>query len=356
MKGTAMPITPWRATCIQMPSRVATGSASRADAWQIIRHNLETAERMIDEVLAAPETRDSRLLLLPEFGFQGPPLKENVQEWIDLAAATLPGAISHSLQAKARQYGVYIGANQFEYDPEWPGRHFNCSFLIDPNGEIILRYRRIYTAQWPSPHDMMDAYLDRYGVEGTFPVVDTELGRIAMFPCGEVSTPEAARMFMLRGAEILLHPDNGGTNPAGDAVMVARAYENMLYFVSTNVAGPIGFAQGGTPLGGHSMIVDFDGNVVASEMGTEPSTRATALLDVEQLRAARRDTTMRNRLLRSRFEIYRPVYEQAHFYPANSFAERPMADWRETMPVAEAALRNMIRHGVSVEAEELIRS
>src|SRR5207253_1472636 len=164
MRGTPMPITPWRATCIQMPSRVATGSASRADARQIVHHNLETAERMIDAVLAAPETRDSRLLLLPEFGFQGPPLKENVQEWI-------------------------------------------------------------YLAQWPSPHDMMDAYLERYGVEGTFPVVDTELGRIAMFPCGEVSTPEAARMFMLRGAEILLHPDNGGTGAAADAVMVARAYE-----------------------------------------------------------------------------------------------------------------------------------
>jgi len=349
-----MPIAPWRATCLQMPSRVVTGSASRADAWQIIRQNLETAEQMIDAVMAAPETRDSRLLLLPEFGFQGPPLKENVQEWIDLAAETLPGEISAPLQAKARQHGVYIGANQFEYDPEWPGRHSNCSFLIDPSGEIILRYRRIYTAQWPSPHDMMDAYLARYGIEGTFPVVDTELGRIAIFPCGEVSTPEAARMFMLRGAEILLHPDNGGTNPAGDALMVARAYENMLFFVSTNVAGPIGFAQGGKPLGGHSMIVDFDGNILASEMTPEPSTRATAVLDVEALRTARRDLTMRNRLLRSRFEIYRPVYEQALFYPANGFADRPMADWRESNAVAEEALRNMIRAGVSVPAEELV--
>jgi predicted amidohydrolase len=347
-----MPITPWRATCIQMPSRVVTGSAGRAEAWEIVQQNLATAERMIDRALADPETSDSRLLLLPELGLQGPPLRENVPEWIELAAATLPGEISAPLQAKAREYGIYIGANQFEYDPEWPGRHFNCSFLIEPHGEIILRYRRIYTAQWPSPHDIMDAYLERYGLEGTFPVVETELGRIAMFPCGEVSAPEAARMFMLRGAEILLHPDNGSTSPAGDALNVARAYENMLFFVSTNVAGPIGFAQGGKPLGGHSMIVDFDGNVLASELGSEPSTRATAVLNVEALRTARRDLTMRNRLLRSRFEIYRQVYEQALFYPANSFAERPMIDWRETVPVAEAALRNMIRHGVSVPADE----
>src|SRR6266540_933036 len=351
-----MPIAPWRATCLQMPSRVATGSASRADAWQIIRQNLQTAEQLIDAVLADPETRDSRLLLLPEFGFQGPPLKENVQEWIDLAAETLPGEISAPLQAKARQYGVYIGANQFEYDPEWPGRHFNCSFLIDPSGEIILRYRRIYTAQWPSPHDMMDAYLARYGIEKTFPVVDTELGRISMLPCGEISVPEAARMFMLRGAEVLLHPDNGTTGPATDAAKVVRAYENMLYLVSTNVAGPIGFAQGDRPLGGRSQIVDFDGNVLAIETGSEPSTRATAMVDVEKLREARRDTTMRNRLLRSRFEIYVPVYAQAVFYPANQFAETPMANWQETGSVGQTALRNMIRQGVSVEAQAPVAS
>jgi predicted amidohydrolase len=351
-----MPITPWRATCLQIPSRVVTGSTSRDDAWQIIRDNLATAERTIDAVMAAPETRDSRLLLCPEFAFQGPPLKEDVQEWIDLAAQTLPGPISAPLQEKARQYGIYIGANQFEFDPEWPGRHFNCSFLIAPSGEVILRYRRIYTAQWPSPHDFMDAYLERYGVEGTFPVVDTELGRISMLPCGEVSTPEAARMFMLRGAEILLHPDNGGTSPANDALKVARAHENMLYFVSVNVAGPIGFAQGGKPLGGNSMIVDYDGKILASEMTPEPSTRVTAVLDVEALRTARRDLTMRNRLLRSRFEIYRPVYERAQFYPANGFADRPMADWRESNAVAERALENMIRQGVSTPAEELVGS
>ena len=351
-----MPINPWRATCMQMPSRVATGSANRDEAWRIIRQNLDYATRMIDAVFESSDTNDSRLLLFPEFAFQGPPLKEDVQQWLDRAAYTLPGDISRPLQEKAREYRVYVGANHFEFDPEWPGRYFNCSFLIDPNGDVVLRYRRIYTAQWPSPHDLMDAYLARYGIEKTFPVVDTELGRISMFPCGEISVPEAARMFMLRGAEVLLHPDNGTTGPATDAAKVVRAYENMLYLVSTNVAGPIGFAQGDGPLGGRSQIVDFDGNVLAIETGSEPSPRATAMVDVEKLREARRDTTMRNRLLRSRFEIYMPVYAQAVFYPANQFAETPMANWQETGSVGQTALRNMIRQGVSVEAQAPVAS
>jgi predicted amidohydrolase len=336
---------------MQMPSRVATGSANRKEAWQKIQQNLDYATAMTDDVMGQPDAGDIRLLLFPEFAFQGPPLSENIQEWIDKAAAQLPGEISAPLQEKARQYGIYIGANQFEFDPEWPGRHFNCSFLIDPNGEVILRYRRIYTAQWPSPHDFMDAYLARYGLEGTFPVVETELGRIAMLPCGEIGIPEASRMFMLRGAEILLHPDNGPGDAVGDAAKITRAQENMVYLISTNVAGPIGFARDGRPEGGHSQIVDFDGKILASETSAEPTTRVSATIDVEKLREARRDTTMRNRLLRSRFEMYQPLYAEARFYPANQFLETPMASWQATAPAVDAALQNMIDRRVTEPAD-----
>ena len=66
----------------------------------------------------------------------------------------MPGEITAPFQAKAAELGIYIGGNQFEADPEWPLRHFNTSWLIDPAGQVILRYRRIHTAQWVSPHDL----------------------------------------------------------------------------------------------------------------------------------------------------------------------------------------------------------
>lgn len=341
-----MAIQPWRATCIQMRSQVATHARSRAEAWETIARNLAHATALIDDVCRG-EQRPA-LVLLPEFGFQGPPHHEGATDWIEKACYPVPGDISAPLQAKAREYGIYVGANQFEFDPEWPGRYFNSSYLIDPRGEVILRYRRINTAQWPSPHDFMDAYFARYGVAGTFPVVATELGNLAMLPCGELMVPEATRVLMMRGAEVLLHPTNEQVGPGQDAAKVLRAAENMMYLVSANVAGPIGFAQGETPQGGRSRIVDFDGRDLAFEPGAEETTEVSAVLDVEALRAARRGLAMRNRLLRSRFEIYLPVYQDAVIYPANQFLDTPMPHWDATAPVAQVALENLVRRGIAV--------
>lgn len=344
-----MSIPPWRATCVQIPSRVASAASDRDGAWTVVRANLARAEALIDGVFASAATADTRLLLFPEFAFQGPPLRESVAEWIEKACAPIPGPITEPLQAKARQHRTFIEANHFESTAEWPGRFFNTSFLIDASGAVILKYRRIYTAQWPSPHDLKDDYLARYGLDGTFPVADTELGRIAMFPCGEISVPEAARMFLLKGAEVLLHPDNAGSSPVIDAARITRAHENMSYLISCNVAGVTGFGGASGAQGGRSWIIDPDGAVLAAIEDASESTEVSAVIDIEALREARRELTMRNRLLRLRLDMYREVYASTTIYPPNGFAAQPMPDARATEPLVHAALANLTRLGISTE-------
>jgi predicted amidohydrolase len=112
------------------------------------------------------------------------------------------------------------------------GRYFNCSYLINPSGDVVLKYRRINTVQTGSPHDFMDKYLDRYGIEGTFPVAKTDLGNLSMMPCGEIMYPEASRMFMLRGAEVLLHPtsDHGASDKwSWESAKKVRASQNIAH-------------------------------------------------------------------------------------------------------------------------------
>jgi predicted amidohydrolase len=223
-----------------MPSRVARTAADRREAWAIISGNIERGLMLVDRSMAT-EQPPPRLVLLPEFAFQGPPRGESVDEWISKACYPVPGEITAPFQAKAAELGIYIGGNQFEADPEWPHRHFNTSWLIDPAGEVILRYRRIHTAQWVSPHDLLDAYLDRYGVDGLFPVADTELGRIGMLACGEILVPESARVLMLRGAEVLLHPTNEPYSEAEEAAKIVSGQRAMAH--RWNVAG-LGFSDG----------------------------------------------------------------------------------------------------------------
>ena len=337
-----MAITPWRATCIQIDSKVASNATTKAETRAIIDANMAVAIAKIEEACTGPNP--PKLVVLPEFAFQGPPRATPVSEWIERACATIPGSITETVADISRKFNIYIAGNHFEVDPKWPDRYFNSSFLLDPKGEVILRYRRINTASWTSPHDILEEYREVYGEDGIFPVADTELGRMAIFPCGEVASPELSRVFMLRGAEILLHPSNEPANARADAAKICRAAENMCYLISTNISGSIGFSD--TERGGHSQIVDFNGNYIAFEHSDLESIACSAIIDVDALQAARRDTNMGNGLLRTRFEMYRQYYADADIYPANQLGSKAFETYAELTPVHEQAIANAEKAGI----------
>jgi predicted amidohydrolase len=343
-----MAIAPWKATCIQTVSKLAVRGADRAAAWSIIESNIENALRLIGQAVEADPP--AKLVVMPEFALQGPPHGLDVAAWIDRACCTIPGPITEPFQKFAQKNRIYIGGHQFDCDPEWPRRYFNTCFLIAPNGDVVLRYRRINTAAFPSPHDFMDAYLARHTMTEVFPVADTELGRIAMIPCGEINVPEVARVYMMQGAEVILHPTNSPRRPVQEAAKVVRAAENMVFVISANVADGIGFSFDGSVPGGRSHIIDFLGRTLAYEDGNQETVGVSALIDVEELRAARRkDTGTANPLLRARWEMYRPFFANASFYPPNQFLETPMVDGESARPVLAASLKNMARAGVIVD-------
>ena len=89
---------------------------------------------------------------------------------------------------------------------------------------------------------------------------------------------------------------------------------------------------------------------LAYEDSAEETTAVSALIDVEALRAGRcKDTGTANPLLRARWEMYRPFFGAASFYPPNSFLDTPMRDANEAKPVLAASLQNMARAGIIVE-------
>jgi len=337
-----MAIAPWRATCVQITSSLAAKATSRDEARAVIKANLDNAVARIR--LACESDTPPALVVLPEFALQGPQRGHPASTWIDWACAPIPGPITDPLAALAREYGIYIAGNHFEVDPNWPDRYFNSSFLLDPAGGVALRYRRINTGSWTSPHDILDEYRALYGEEGLFPVADTPLGRLAIFPCGEVAVPEISRVLMMRGAEVLLHPNNEPLSAVADAAKICRAAENMCYLVSANVAGLAGFSD--TLTGGHSQIIDFRGNTIAFEATADQSNAASAMIDIEALQAARRDTGMGNGLMRSRWHMYRDYYASAEFYPANSLAAAAVETYDDFAPVHAAALDRLGKAGI----------
>jgi hypothetical protein len=62
----------------------------------------------------------------------------------------------------------------------------------------------------------------------------------------------------------------------------------------------------------------------------------------------RQDTGTSNPLLRARWEMYRPFFNSASFYPPNSFLDTPMGDQAAAKPAIAQSLRNMAKAGVIV--------
>ena len=339
-------VEPWVAVCMQVYTHIVNRTNNREDAMKIVNKSLDRWEEL---ARAAVRGTQKHLLLFPEFALQGFPLKESAEEWIDKACFEIPGPETERLQKLAQELKCYIGANSYERDPEWPGRYFNVCYLIDDSGDIILKYRRINTVHTCSPHDILDQYLDKYGVEGTFPVAKTPLGNLAMFPCGEIMYPEAARMFTFRGAEVLLHPtsDSGADDRwSWQSAKKVRASENMAYLISANSTGMPAAFRGVNDLAGLSRIFDWDGRILAQGPSPGESVRCSSLIDIEALRRLRKIPGGGNRLLRQRLEIYRPLYNQTSMYPANQFANGPMDSKARIMEIQKDAIKNMAKAGI----------
>jgi predicted amidohydrolase len=172
----------------------------------------------------------------------------------------------------------------------------------------------------PTPHDVWDAYVDRYGLDGVFPVATTEIGRLAAVASEEILYPELARCLAMRGAEVIVHSTCEVGSPRDTPKGIARrarAIENLVYVVSANTAGMTGLDLPSASADGGSCVVDFKGRVLA-EAGYGESCVAYHDLDLDALRRFRRRPGMENLLSRQRFEAYAESYATHSHHPANN--------------------------------------
>ena len=263
---------------------------------------------------------DCRLVVLPEYVLTGFPAGEDIAEWRAKAAIDPDGREYDALSAIAARARIFLAGNAYETDPGFPGLYFQSSFLIDPAGTVVLRYRRLISLFAPTPHDVWDRYFDRYGLEGVFPVADTAIGCIACVASEEILYPEVTRAMALRGAELIVH----STGEAGSAELTpkeiarrARAFENMLFVVSANAGGIESPGVPAASTDGMSTIVDYKGRVLV-KAGFGESMVANAEIDLGALRRWRRRPGMENVLSRQRTEPFAALYSAYSVYPANT--------------------------------------
>lgn len=261
-----------------------------------------------------------KLAVLPEYLLTSFPGKISIPAFADKAAIAVDGPEYDALGAIASDVGLFLAGNAYETDHHFPGLYFQTCFVIAPNGDVVLRYRRLNSMFAPTPHDVWSKYLDIYGIDGVFPVARTEIGNLAAIASEEILYPEIARAHALRGAEVFVHSSSEVGSPLAtqkDIAKRARAFENMAYVISANTAGIDGTAMPQASADGNSAVIDYKGTVLAMAGYGETFT-AFAEIAPESLRAARRRPDMSNYLARQRTELFAPVYAAADFHRANS--------------------------------------
>jgi predicted amidohydrolase len=254
---------------------------------------------------------DVRLVVFPEFAHAAP-IYESVEELRDKLAVPIPNEHTARYAAKARERGVFIQTGTFlEVDSAWPGVVFNTTCLIGPDG-LLSRYRKVNPwlpwEQHASPHD-----LPAYN-EPLFPVVETELGRLGAAICYDWLFPEATRALALGGAEVLIrvsaYMDPWGATPPLDWWTLfnrARAVENFAYVVAANQgASAANYPPFSWP--GGSMVVDFDGRILAQADPGPGEKIVVGPIDLAALRAERRRRQGHDVLSHLRTEAYTDLY------------------------------------------------
>jgi predicted amidohydrolase len=263
---------------------------------------------------------ETRLVVLPEYFLTGFPLGESVPEWRDKAALAIDGPEYRALADIAARTDVYLAGNAYEVDPHFPELYFQTCFIIAPNRETVLRYRRMISLSAPSPYDVWDRYLEIYGLDGVFPVADTPIGRLAAIASEEIQYPEIARCHAMRGAEVFIHPSSEAGSPSVSTKEIARrarAAENLAYVVSANSAALTHIPIPAESTTGMSKVVDYQGQILGEAAPGGESMVAYATIDLAALRACRRKTGLTNVLVRQPFQAYGASYQQAQFHGPN---------------------------------------
>ena len=264
-----------------------------------------------------------KLLVFPEFAHAAP-VYPTAAELHAKLAVPIPNEHTDRYVAKAKEYGVYIQTGTFlELDDRYPGAVFNTTCLIGPEG-ILSKYRKVNTwIPWEvhaSPHDLPD-YQDEI-----FPVARTPIGNLGVAICYDWLFPETLRQLTANGAEVLIRVSAymdpwGATAPMDWWTVVnrCRALENIAYVVAANQAASLSHYPPFSWPGG-SMIVDFEGRLLAQADPGPVEKIVVAPIDITALRHERATRRGHQTLAHLRTETY-PMYRQT-YYPPNRGTEK----------------------------------
>ena len=211
-------------------------------------------------------------------------------------AEPIPGPSTSFYCELAKKLGVVIVASLFE--KRAPGLYHNTAVVIESNGEIVGKYRKMHIPDDP-------AYYEKFyftpGDLGFHPI-QTSVGKLGVLVCWDQWYPEAARLMAMQGAEMLIYPtaigyaDNDTPEEqqrqrmAWQTVMRGHAVANGLPVIAVNRVGFEPDPSGQTPgiqFWGTSFVAGPQGEIVY-EASTDDEESIVVEIDMDRSEQVRR--------------------------------------------------------------------
>ncbi|TWU22544.1 N-carbamoyl-D-amino acid hydrolase [Novipirellula galeiformis] len=206
----------------------------------------------------------AQIICLQEL-FYGPyPCQSEDHRMFDWAES-IPGESTEALAKLAKELEVVIVAPIFERRA--PGLYHNTVVVLDADGSTAGVYRKMHIPDDPLFYEKF------YFTPGDlgFRPIQTRFAKLGIGICWDQWFPEAARLFALAGAEILLYPTaigwiheekeefGAGQRDAWQTAMRAHSIANGLWLGAPNRVG----IEDNLEFWGSSIIVSPRGEVVA---------------------------------------------------------------------------------------------
>jgi N-carbamoylputrescine amidase len=237
--------------------------------------SLDPAENIQTAVagVRAAAAKGAQIICLQElFGSQYFCQTEN-HDWFALAEA-IPGPSTARFGALAKELGVVIVASLFEKRAE--GLYHNTAAILDADGAYLGKYRKMHIPDDPQYYEKF------YFTPGDlgYRTWQTKFAKIGVLVCWDQWYPEAARLTVMSGAEILFYPTAIGWLPpekaeygerqaaAWETMQRSHAIANGVYVCAVNRVGHEG-TEPGIEFWGGSFVADPNGRILA-KAGQEP--------------------------------------------------------------------------------------
>ena len=248
-------------------------------------HNVRKAQERIEEAVRLKPD----IIVLPEFFNTEYFAHYRDYKYIQYAERD-DGYTLSAIKELAQKYSIHIIATI--YEEERPGLYYDTAMVVNPEGKILGKYRKVH----PAAVQSLEKLYFRGGSK--FQVFTINGWKVGIVICYDYRFPESVRCLALLGAELAIIPFATPTVDMWPVAMPTRAWDNSLYLAACNKVG----REGDWVFPGGSMIVDPRGKILKSA-GNEEAILSEDL-DLTRVHEARRaNTTFRDR----RPEMYKII-------------------------------------------------